>query len=476
MKLNNSKTIVYIGFGTLSVFIILLTAIGFAHTISVSKEFEQRTELHHELSNLTYEMRLAVRERLISLTLIANLNDPFARDTEMLRFNNLGTRFATARINLTNYELSPEELSLLDRQAQATQKLRPLHDELMDNTTNGNMDRARVLLTESLIPAHNEVIDIIKELHALQETLNQQLVDHYARNQELSYIAFVSLMGSSTILVSIIIGFVVSRKITRTEQALFKEKERYALAVRGANDGIWDWDLSTNQVYFSPRWKDILGHEDHAIPNKLDEWFKRIHPEDSEQAMANLNQHLNGHSYYFESVHRMQHHDGSYHWVHDRALAMRDDHGKSYRIAGSMEDVTEQRQALERLKNSERHVRAVLDTVVEAIVTTDETGTIESINEAAESILGISRKEAQGRNLKEFLTDPEKLDYAKRQVNTGTGTSKKRNISSQELVTVQHQDQTTQFDLTITGMQLEGEIKFINIFRTAPGMRSRKSA
>jgi len=474
MRLHNSKTTVYTGFGLLSIFIIALTAIGFAHSISVSKEFEKLTEVHHDISNLTYEMRLSVRERLISLTLIANLADLFARDAEMLRFNTLGTRFASARIKLTGYNVSPDEQTLLDKQASVTQALRPLHDEFIDHAMDGRMDQARLMLTEQLIPAHNEVIDIIKELHGLQESLNHHAVNRYTRKQELSYVSFMSLLGVSTILVGGMIGFFVSRKINGTEQALLKEKERYALAVRGANDGIWDWDLETNQVYFSPRWKDILGHEDHEIPNRLDQWFMRIHPDDSEQTLAKLNNHLNGHSYYFESVHRMQHQDGSYHWVHDRALAMRDEQGKSYRIAGSMEDVTEQRMAEERLKNSEKHMRAVLDSVREGIVTTDKDGNIESINQAAELILQIPGDEAPGRNLREFFTEPDKLDASMPHTATTSGGAD-QNIT-RELVTIKTQDQARQYDLTTTHTVLDGQAKLINIFKATSGIPSRKSA
>ena len=476
MRLRNSKSVIYVGFAMLGAVIIALTAIGFAHSISVGAELKNLTDTHHEASRLAYEMRLSVRERLISLTLIANLVDPFARDAEIMRFNSIGARFAEARPRLMNFKLTDEEQQLLTRQAEITHDLRPLHDEFIDAAIRGDGELTRDLLTKRIIPVQNDVIDTIKDLQDLQEVLNHQVVDRYTRKQELSNVLFMSLLGLSTIIAGAIIGYIVSRRISRTEQALFKEKERYALAVRGANDGIWDWDLETNQVYFSPRWKDILGYEEHKIANKIDEWFKRIHVDDAESTLAKLNQHLNGHSYYFDTVHRMQHQDGSYHWVHNRALALRDESGKGYRIAGSMEDITERRLAEDKLKNSEKRIRAVLDNVREGIITTDATGKIESLNQAATELLGVQAADTLGRNFKEFLDDPAQLDYDKHNISPtikGKNTGKLVDLQG---IAIRAQDQKLNMDLTLTAMELDGEMKFINILKTTQGVKSRKTA
>ena len=97
----------------------------------------------------------------------------------------------------------------------------------------------------------------------------------------------------------------------RVELALRESEERYALAVQGANDGIWDWDLKNNQVYFSPRWKSMLGYREDEISDNLDEWFNRIHPEDLERTKLDISQHINGLTSNFENEHRMQHKDGT---------------------------------------------------------------------------------------------------------------------------------------------------------------------
>ncbi len=90
---------------------------------------------------------------------------------------------------------------------------------------------------------------------------------------------------------------------------LRKNKERYALAVRGANDGIWDWDLTKGRIYFAPRWKAITGYRDGEIGDTPEDWLGRVHPEDIDRVQTEIDSHVEGHSPHFESEHRIRHHD-----------------------------------------------------------------------------------------------------------------------------------------------------------------------
>lgn len=137
-----------------------------------------------------------------------------------------------------------------------------------------------------------------------------------------------------------------------TQEALKESEERYALAVRAANDGLWDWNLITNEIYFSPRCKSMLGYESNEIGNSLEECFKRVHPDDIEQLKAALSAHLEGVTPHFENEHRRLHKDGSYRWILCRGLAVRDVDGKPYRIAGSQTDITDRKQAEEQLRHN----------------------------------------------------------------------------------------------------------------------------
>ncbi|NLT32964.1 MAG: EAL domain-containing protein [Acidobacteria bacterium] len=130
----------------------------------------------------------------------------------------------------------------------------------------------------------------------------------------------------------------LSRK--HAEEALRESEERYALAARGVNDGLWDWDLSGNRMYFSPRWKSMLGWQEHEIGDDPDEWFRRIHPDDVDRVRADIAAHLEDQTPHYEDEYRILHRDGNYLWMLGRGLAVRNCNGKASRIAGSQTDIT----------------------------------------------------------------------------------------------------------------------------------------
>ena len=135
----------------------------------------------------------------------------------------------------------------------------------------------------------------------------------------------------------------------KAEEDIKKREERYALAVRGADDGLWDWDLESHVVFYSPRWKSMLGYEENELSNRPDEWFERIHPDDRMQVETDINAHMNGHSPDFISEHRMMNKHGSYRWVLSRGLSVCDTSAKAFRIVGTMTDITERKKAEEQL-------------------------------------------------------------------------------------------------------------------------------
>jgi diguanylate cyclase (GGDEF)-like protein/PAS domain S-box-containing protein len=129
------------------------------------------------------------------------------------------------------------------------------------------------------------------------------------------------------------------------EEALRESEERYALAARGANDGLWDWNLVDNLIYYSPRWKSMLGCQEEEIGNRLEEWLDRIHFADRERVKNEIDAHLQGRTPHFESENRVQHKDGSFRWMLSRGLAVRDASGEASRMAGSQTDITESKVA-----------------------------------------------------------------------------------------------------------------------------------
>jgi diguanylate cyclase (GGDEF)-like protein/PAS domain S-box-containing protein len=142
---------------------------------------------------------------------------------------------------------------------------------------------------------------------------------------------------------------------SRTLHALRESEERYALSARGANDGLWVWDLGADDVYYSPRWKAMLGFAEEEIGSAPDEWFSRVHPDDAEILRSAVDLHLRGQTPHLESEHRMRTRNGEYRWMLSRGLAVRDASGTATRIAGSQTDVTERKLAVERLTHDAFH-------------------------------------------------------------------------------------------------------------------------
>jgi len=143
-------------------------------------------------------------------------------------------------------------------------------------------------------------------------------------------------------------------------EALRQSEERYALAIQGASHGIWDWNLKTDHIYYSPHCKALLGYQEDEIGSSLDEWFSRVHPEDQERAMAELTAHLNGLTLTFESEQRLLHKNGTYRWMISRGLAIKDADGEISRMAGSLTDISDRKQVEILLRRYRHHLEEMV--------------------------------------------------------------------------------------------------------------------
>ena len=157
-----------------------------------------------------------------------------------------------------------------------------------------------------------------------------------------------------------ILGFLsVHQDITerkKSEEALRKSQEQYALAAEGTNDGLWDWDIVANDIYHSPRWKSMLGYEANELTNGFEEWGNLIHPEDHEYATTALDNYLTGKADTYDIEIRLRHKDGTWRWIRDRGKALRDGNGKAIRMAGSHSDITEQKKSEESIRRRNEYL------------------------------------------------------------------------------------------------------------------------
>lgn len=180
------------------------------------------------------------------------------------------------------------------------------------------------------------------------------------------------------------------------EESLRRSEERYALLASSTTDGIWDWDLNTDQVYFSPRWKEMLGYEDAELENVFSTWHNRVHPDDIALAMDDVMACLEGKRPTYENIHRMLHRDGYWLWILDRGIALRNEQGLPYRMVGSHADVSSLKDTEQALQRREQDLEAVIGISPDGIVTVSHLGRIQNANPAFLSMTCLNQNQLLG--------------------------------------------------------------------------------
>ncbi|UKP00201.1 PAS domain S-box protein [Nostoc sp. UHCC 0870] len=198
-------------------------------------------------------------------------------------------------------------------------------------------------------------------------------------------------------------------RVAERTAALQESEERWHLAVRGSNDGIWDNNIKTNEIFFSTRWEEMLGFTSYELSRSREGWSSRIHPEDHDRIIKVIADHLAHKTPFFQEEYRVQCKDGSYIWVLDRGQALWDEAGNAIRMSGSSTDITRRKQAEAELLEVSRLQQAILECTDYAIISLNSQGIIQSFNIAAQRMLGYTADEVIGRVTPEIFHDPKEL-------------------------------------------------------------------
>jgi PAS domain S-box-containing protein len=194
----------------------------------------------------------------------------------------------------------------------------------------------------------------------------------------------------------VIRGYILDRTQERTLQAqTAQDEERWRFVLEATDQGVWDWDAATDKVFFSTQWKKMLGHEENEVGDTLDEWKKRVHPDDLDQVLADLQRHFKGETPLYENEHRVLCKDGSYKWILDRGqVVSHDEAGNPLRVIGTHTDVTDQRRMIEHLEEQEAKFRTLFDLYPDATLLIDpQTALPVQFNALAHEQLGYTAKE-----------------------------------------------------------------------------------
>ena len=182
-------------------------------------------------------------------------------------------------------------------------------------------------------------------------------------------------------------------------------QEQIELALLGSNDGLWDWNITDDTIYYSPLWKEMLGFKEHELPNEMASWEDRVHPDDLQGALDDMEKNINGVTDYYENIHRIKHKNGSWIWTLDRGKVQLDKSGKAIRMIGTHRDITNIQEM--QLRYSQQ--AQIIEQIHDSVISTDLDGYITSWNKGSEILLQYKEKEALGKHIS-FIYLEEDLD------------------------------------------------------------------
>jgi PAS domain S-box-containing protein len=180
------------------------------------------------------------------------------------------------------------------------------------------------------------------------------------------------------------------------------EEQRYLLAVLGSNDGVWDWDFKTGKIFFSDRWKSMLGYLPEEIGDALQDWESRVHPDDLGWVTQAIQAHWAGESELFSVEHRLRHKGGHYLWVLGRGRSQFDDAGTPVRMTGTHVDVTERRATREPAKTLSDELQTILNLSPDGFVAFDRLGKVKCVTPAFETLTLLGARQVLGLTEDQF--------------------------------------------------------------------------
>ena len=206
------------------------------------------------------------------------------------------------------------------------------------------------------------------------------------------------------------IGRDISEK-KRAEEALRKSEERFALAVEGSNDILWDahrlpgepWYAPQTPIWWSPRVRQLLGLQESDSFETFEQWNARLHPDDKNRVFSQLAAHIE-HRVPYDIEYRLRTNAGDYRWIHGRGQALWDEQGEPCRMSGSCQDITERKQAQEKRYESEAQLQAILDNSPSLIFLKDLDGRYLKVNREFETLFCATEEEIVGRTDRDIFT------------------------------------------------------------------------
>ena len=261
-------------------------------------------------------------------------------------------------------------------------------DDLNVAILSGNADPAKISAFR------DRLLQIDTDLTPLTDRFTRTLGD---ASRKTKFILLLINLATAGILIPI--GVWLSQRMVKrgeeAETALKLSQERFNLAVSGSNDGLWDWNVGSGEVYYSPRFKQLLGLSGREMESTVSALMSRLHPEDKEATERAFEEHLQR-AVPFDMEMRLVTKSGEYRWFRSRGQSVRNSEGSAVRMAGAITDVTDRRLAAAELFEEKERAQVTLASIADGVITTDTEGWVQYLNPVAEGLTGWVTASARG--------------------------------------------------------------------------------
>ncbi|WP_315118560.1 EAL domain-containing protein [uncultured Clostridium sp.] len=244
------------------------------------------------------------------------------------------------------------------------------------------LNRNNIILIKSIIKRENESYKDLSSAHEQLVAVEEELREQY-------------------------------NELQKSKASLFISEQRYELAVEGANDGIWDWEIKTNKYYFSLNFKEYFGYEEGEIENTIEGWKRLLHPEDKDMTIKIMEEYFKKGYGVYKDTYRLRCKNGSYRWILSHGKALWNKDGTPIRFAGSHTDITEQLNLQEYLRLEKALSENIMNNVSVIIAIWESNGKIKRINPFAEELFGYCCDEVKDKSWMEFVIPKENKIYTK---------------------------------------------------------------
>ncbi len=353
---NDSRFIIALGFGLVLTLLVGVAAIGLAQMKFINRRMQSLIAQNDLRTDLIFTMHYAARERALLLFSMAVTRDPFDREDQYTRFNQMATEFSSAREQLLKMPLNHDERAILERQGKLITASMPIQQQVADRIMDGQTAEADGLLLTKAVPAQTRVLKQLGQLLELQRRVGRGAVAQAAQTYHTAYVYMTSL-GAMAIILCALVALHVIRRVRRAEDALFHEKELAEVTLHSIGDAVVTCDIAGNADYINPVAEQLTGWSAAAAEGLPLKQVLKVVDENTRKPI----EHLFPHSMSDEpacdfAIHSiLRHRDGREFIIQGSSSVIRDRGGRAIGSVLVFRDVTQARSLAQQLSWQASH-------------------------------------------------------------------------------------------------------------------------